>query len=245
MNWIFFKIGNKKQVKKKIAIILFVNIGFSQWGNFDISSYNYAPSDLKILIESIAFNLSQNPSFYHSTQERVNISFDLSQNTIFKSNEYRDRYSEFFPKFSSNIFVTKNLILMGSISQLYSKKDIIQLLSWGMIFTSEKDASFPLQTSVVFCNLSGPRDFSMGTVSIISATYLKFMNQKFQFGIGKEMYSAHFFTRDTELPKNLKGEINFLLLGLELGGNPFIITPHIRLRPNLIGFSLKLILPVN
>ena len=53
MNWIFFKIGNKKQVKKKIAIILFVNIGFSQWGNFDISNYNYAPSDLKILIDAV------------------------------------------------------------------------------------------------------------------------------------------------------------------------------------------------
>ena len=92
----------------------------------------------------------------------------------------------------------------------------------------------------MFCNLSGPRDFSLRSVSLTMAILIQAADHQIQIGLGKEMYSAKFFLEDANFPTAMKGEINYILLGMNFERDSIGIFPQIRFHPRLIGTSVRM-----
>jgi hypothetical protein len=234
-------IHNKINILKKWTVFLmFFNFGISQWAAFDIQQEAYSSVDLRTFIESTTFGLSANPAYMLSSEKRVNVGMGFSRNILLHSNRYQNQFSGWFPKFSVDVFITNNLYLIGRLSQFYSNEDIIQFHNYGFALTSGEDDSYPWQSSVVFCNLAGPRDFALRSVSLKMITRIQMIGHQVQMGIGKEMYSTTFYINDVNFPSKMKGEINYLLLGMQFERNLFRIMPQIRLHPRLIGTSVRM-----
>ena len=228
----------------RISIIFLFNFCFCQWEGYDIKNISYNSSEFHSFIEGKVFNLSLNPQFFHNTKERVIIGFGLSNNFLFDHNYYREKLSGLFPKILANIFVTKNFIFHGSLSQFYISNEVIQSVNWGATIISVNSFYSPIHTSAIFCNLSGARDLSINSVSFLCASYFYLLNREIQIGLGKEMYTSRILNNSLEIPNYLKSETNFLLLGIEINKNPITITSNVRIGSDLVGFSIISTLPV-
>ena len=131
---------------------------------------------------------------------------------------------------------------MGRLSQFYSGKNIVQSNNYGIALVSGEDATYPWQTSIVFCSLKGPQKFALRDISLSMATLVQVADHQIQVGVGKEMYSARFFFEDANIlfPNGMKGEINYILLGMHLNRKSIRITPQIRFNPRLIKTSIRM-----
>lgn len=232
-------------IRKKATLLFLFNISFSQWAGYDISQVEYSSSDLRTFIESTAFGLSANPFLILSPEKRVYVGATISKNALVRSNTYQHQLSGLVPKFSADVFITNNLYFIGGLSQFYTNNDIVHSHNYGIALTSGEDAFYPWQTSVVFFRLTGPKDLTLRTVSLNLSTVTQVMNYQIQAGLGKEMYSATFFLNDVNFPTGMKGEINYLLLGIELEKGSFGIVPQIRVHPGLIGVSVGMTLGID
>ena len=217
---------------KWVLLLVFFTFGFSQWADVDVED-SFTSTGLRIFIESTTFGLSPNPSLISFPKNRVYVGVGLSQN----------QFSGWVPKFSTDVFITKNLYFMGRLSQFYSDENIVHSHNYGFALTSREDIVYPWQTSIVFCNLTGPQDFSLRSVSLTMVTQIKVADHQIQIGLGKEMYSAKFFLEEakTLFPNGMKGENNYILLGMYFERNSVGIIPQIRFHPGLIGTSIRMI----
>ena len=217
--------------RRWVLLIVFFTFGFSQWADVDVED-SFTSTGLRIFIESTTFGLSPNPLLISFPKNRVYVGVGLSQNQLFG----------WAPKFSADIFITNNLYFMGRLSQFYSDENIIHSHNYGIALTSEEDVVYPWQTSVVFCNLTGPQDFALRSVSLTMVTLIQVADLPIQVGLGKEMYSARFFLEEAKIlfPNGMKGEINYILLGVHFERNSIGIIPQIRFHPGLIGMSVRM-----
>ncbi len=225
---------------KRIVLFMFFTFGFSQWAGYDVHQEEYSSTDLRIFIEGKTFGLSANPALIISPKNRAYVGIGLSKNTLFRPNTYQKQLSGWVPNFSADIFITNNLYFIGRISQFYSEEDIVHSHNFGFALKSGDDVSYPWQTSVVFCNLSGPQDFALRSVSLTMAILIQAADHQIQIGIGKEMYSAKIFLEDANFPTAMKGEINYILLGMNFERDSIGIFPQIRFHPRLIGTSVRM-----
>ena len=131
---------------------------------------------------------------------------------------------------------------MGRLSQFYSDENIVHSHNYGIALTSEEDVAYPWQSSVIFCNLKGPQDFALRSVSLTMVTLIQVADHQIQVGLGKEMYSARFFLEEEKIlfPNGMKGEINYISLGMHFERNSIGIIPQIQLHPGLIGASVRM-----
>ncbi len=232
-------IKNLSVTGKWIFSLMFFTFGFSQWAGYDVHQEEYSSTDLRIFIEGKTFELSANPSIIISPENRVYVGIGLSNNTLLRPNMYQKQLSGWVPNFSADIFITNNLYFVGRISQFYSEEDIVHSHNFGFALKSGDDVSYPWQTSVVFCNLSGPQDFALRSVSLTMAILIQAAGHQIQIGLGKEMYSAKFFLEDANFPTAMKGGINYILLGMNFKRDSIRIVPQIRFHPMLIGTSIR------
>ena len=224
-----------------VLLLVFLTFGFSQWAEVDVRD-SFTSTDIKIFVESTTFGLSPNPSLIFFSKNRVFVGVGLSNNLLLNSSIYQNQFSGWVPKFSADIFITNNLYFMGRLSQFYSGKDIVHSHNYGIALTSGEDTTYPWQTSVVFCNLKGPQDFALRDISLSMATLVQVADHQIQVGLGKEMYSARFFFEDANIlfPNGMKGEINYILLGMHLKRSSIGIIPQIRFNPGLIRASFRM-----
>ena len=224
-----------------VLLLVFFTFGFSQWAEVDVRD-SFTSTDIKIFVESTTFGLSPNPSLIFFSKNRVFVGVGLSNNLLLNSSIYQNQFSGWVPKFSADIFITNNLYFMGRLSQFYSGKDIVHSHNYGIALTSGEDTTYPWQTSVVFCNLKGPQDFALRDISLSMATLVQVADHQIQVGLGKEMYSARFFFEDANIlfPNGMKGEINYILLGMHLKRSSIGIIPQIRFNPGLIRASFRM-----
>ena len=224
-----------------VLLLVFFTFGFSQWAEVDVRD-TFTSTDIKIFVESTTFGLSPNPSLISFSKTRVYVGVGLSNNLLLNSSIYQNQFSGWVPKFSADIFITNNLYFMGRLSQYYSGKDIVHSHNYGIALISGEDATYPWQTSVVFCDLKGPKDFALRDISLSMATLVQIADHQIQVGLGKEMYSARFFFEDANIlfPNGMKGEINYILLGMHLKRSSIGIIPQIRFNPGLIRASFRM-----
>jgi hypothetical protein len=222
-------------------LLVFFTFGFSQWAEVDVRD-SFTSTDIKTFVESTTFGLSPNPSLISFSKKRVYVGVGLSNNIFLNPSIYQNQLSGWVPKFSADIFITNNLYFMGRLSQFYSGKDIVQSHNYGIALVSGGYSTYPWQTSVVFCSLKGPQDFALRDISLSMATLVQVADHQIQVGVGKEMYSARFFFEDANIlfPNGIKGEINYILLGMHLNRNSIRITPQIRFNPGLIKASIRM-----
>ena len=74
-------------------------------------------------------------------------------------------------------------------------------------------------------------------------TLKQLADHQIQVGMGKEMYSARFFSDETKtlFPNGMEGEINYILLGMHFQRNSIGIIPQIQFHPGLIGMSVRMV----
>ena len=227
---------------KYVLSLLFFTLGFSQWAYVDVKD-SFTSTDLRTFIESTTFGLSPNPSIISIDKNRVYIGVELSNNALLNSRIDQNRLSGWIPKFSADVFITNNLYFVGRLSQFYSDENIVHSHNYGIALKSGEDVAYPWYTSVVFCNLTGPKDFALRSVSLTMGTLIQLADHQIQVGLGKEMYSARFFSDETKtlFPNGMEGEINYISLGMHFQRNSVGIIPQIQFHPGLIGVSVRMI----
>ena len=227
---------------KCVLSLLFFTFGFSEWAYVDVKD-SFTSTDLRTFIESTTFGLSPNPSIIPFHKNRVYVGIELSNNALLNSSIDQNRLSGWIPKFSADVFITNNLYFVGRISQFYSDENIVHSHNYGIALKSGEDVAYPWYASVVFCNLTGPQDFALRSVSLTMGTLKQLADHQIQVGMGKEMYSARFFSDETKtlFPNGMEGEINYILLGMHFQRNSIGIIPQIQFHPGLIGVSVRVV----
>jgi len=232
-------------ITKHLGLLLCLNFCFAHWVDYNLDVEVYSQPDVRRFVEGAAFTISEIPSNLLSPDNRIHISVGLSKRLWSQNGIYQRQLSRMAPKFSAALFLTHNLTFIGGISQFHSDKQNIQIQSYGLALRTNEDTSYPLQTSAVFCRLAGPKDLNQRTVSLNLSSKLNIMGFEFQYGIGKEMYSATFLIDDSDFPSEMKGEINYFLIGMLIKNNKYGFISQLRLHPDLIGISLRVSLGID
>ena len=231
-------------IVKFLVLHVLLSFCFAQWVDFSLEQEEFSWPDVQRFLEGTAFTLSESPSNLISPNQRLHVSMGFSKHLWSHASIYQNQISRVAPKFSVAFFLTNNLTFIGGLSQFRSANQNIQIQNYGLALRANEDTSYPLQTSAVFCRLEGPKDLSQRTVSLNLSSKLNILSSNLQIGIGKKMYSATFFHNDNSFPLGMKGEINYLLLGMLIKNNTYGIVPQLRFHPNLIDITLKLSLGI-
>lgn len=229
---------------KFFVLHLLLSFCFAQWVDFSLAQEEFSQPDVQRFLEGAAFTLSESPSNLISPNHRMHVSIGFSKHLWSHASIYQSQISRVAPKFLVSFFLTNNLTFIGGVSQFRSANQNIQIQNYGLALRANEDTSYPLQTSVIFYRLEGPKDLSQRTVSLNLSSKINILNSNLQIGIGKEMYSATFLINDNSFPSGMKGEINYLLLGMLIKNNTYEIIPQLRFHPNLIDITLKFSLGV-
>lgn len=224
---------------KLLVLHVLLSFCFSQWVDFSLGQEEYSQPDVQRFLEGTAFTLSESPSNLISPNHRMHVSIGFSKHLWSHSGIYQNQISRVAPKFSVSFFLTNNLTFIGGVSQFQSANQNIQVHNYGLALRTNEDTPYPLQTSAVFYRLEGPRDLSQRTVSLNLSSKINILSSNLQFGVGKEMYSATFLIYNNSFPSGMKGEINYLLVGMLIKYNTYEIIPQLRFHPNLIDITLK------
>lgn len=234
-----------KYKTKHLGLLLCLNLCFAQWVDYNLDQEVYSQHDVQRFVEGAAFTLSEIPSNLISPDRRIHISIGLSKHLWSQTGIYQSQLSSMVPKFSAALFLTHNLTFIGGVSQFHSGNQNIQIQSYGLALRANEETSYPLQTSAVFCRLAGPKDLSLRTVSLNLSSKFNIVGFEFQLGIGKEMYSATFLLDNSNFPSEMKGELNYFLIGMLFKKNTYGFIPQLRLHPDLIGISLRVSLEID
>ena len=226
------------------SIILSQSLTFSQWISFDLSSIPVSlfQEQVEPFTRSISFmighpvtsTISENNRFQGGVS--FGMALDLSNKT-FNTNPLSG-----FPSLHGSFLVTENLRLNGAISGFSSGNDMVQVSSYGLDLLLSKENNNSINMLMNFGYLDGPSDFRCRTIHSSINRMIETRFIPIEYGVGINFYSAHISqTLSNEIRNKIKGQTNFVFVGLKWPINKWEIGTNVIFHPNTIFISIDLL----
>ena len=216
-------------MKKTVCLFLVIGIIYSQAANFNFSSNK--PENSKIISYHASFWLSELLMINPMSQSRLTISFGQSISISKVKNKHW-----FLPNSDFGFKVTENLALTSKVYGFILSNDQPQVFSvGGQYFFGDKEKSsvFSLNKS----NLKGLNDFRLSCLTLNIQKWRKWNDALFNIGIGSNFFKEVTYVSNTEIPRKIEGQTNFLSFTLMKQIYSAVLGGSLKIHPHRQYFS--------
>ena len=223
-------------MKRSIKILFFISqYLLGQFPSYDLSevSGNNFVAKVEPLIRSTSFSLG-----YHQFSEP-----DLSSRFSVNINAAVGTENSIFglPLIHGALLVTDNLIINGIIGGVTSDNDVLQYSGYGFSLSLSEDDTSQWTADLSLAKMDGPRHLHCRTIDASISKASKFKAFPFFFGFGVNQYTSRiFYQSDGEIPENISGSANFMLLGKIISFSCWSVETQARINNKITQFSISL-----
>jgi len=229
-----------KYILVLLLIFLIVPID-AQWATFDPEKVDVDEFKREITPFIKSVSLSQTNHFYSplNINNRLRLGIAYSRGINISGEDYSSELIRGYPNFAGNLLISENLVLKGNFSIFNSGSDVVQSFAYGFGLNLTNKESNNWKTSILFSQLQGPDDIKIK--SIDGNIIYDFELSKFQMfaGLGVNTYNAKILMDNDSIPNSIKGNVNYLLIGVLFNRGRFTIMPIIQLNSDVIVMSLE------
>ena len=206
-----------------------------QFPSYDLSevSGNNFVSAVEPLVRSTSFSLG-----YHQFSEP-----DLSSRFSVNVNAAVGTENSFFglPIIHGALLLTDNLIINGIIGGVTSDNDVLQYSGYGFSLSLSEDDTSQWVADLSLAKMDGPRHLHCRTIDASISKASTFKAFPFFFGFGINQYTSRiFYQSDGEIPENISGSANYMLLGKIISFSSWSVETQARINNKITQFSLSL-----
>ena len=219
-----------------IKILFFISqYLLGQFPSYDLSevSGNNFVATVEPLIRSTSFSLG-----YHQFSEP-----DLSSRFSVNINAAVGTENSIFglPLIHGALLVTDNLIINGIIGGVTSDNDVLQYSGYGFSLSLSEDDTSQWVADLSLAKMDGPRHLHCRTIDASISKASTFKAFPFFFGFGINQYTSRiFYQSDGEIPENISGSANYMLLGKIISFSSWSVETQARINNKITQFSLSL-----
>ena len=219
-----------------IKILFFISqYLFGQFPSYDLSEVtgNNFVAAVEPLVRSTSFSLG-----YHQFSEP-----DLSSRFSVNVNAAVGTENSFFglPIIHGALLLTDNLIINGIIGGVTSDNDVLQYSGYGFSLSLSEDDTSQWVADLSLAKMDGPRHLHCRTIDASISKASTFKAFPFFFGFGINQYTSRiFYQSDGEIPENISGSANYMLLGKIISFSSWSVETQARINNKITQFSLSL-----
>ncbi len=233
---------------KAVPIILILTISFSvplsaQWTSFELDDIELEKFQQQVEPFLKTISLSTNRHFLSpiNIYKRISIGVSYSRGINIAGEKHSTDIIGGYPNLASTLIVTKNLSLKGNMSIFKSKKDLVQSFAYGFgLKLTNKDKN-NWRFSVLFSKLQGPDDLKNRSIDAVIINEFEFGTVPIFAGLGLNTYNTKILIDDLDLvPTSIKGNANYLVLGILLTKGKLTILPILQVNSDVIIISIEI-----
>ncbi len=219
-----------------IKILFFISqFLLGQFPSYDLSEVtgNNFVAAVEPLVRSTSFSLG-----YHQFSEP-----DLSSRFSVNVNAAVGTENSFFglPIIHGALLLTDNLIINGIIGGVTSDNDVLQYSGYGFSLSLSEDDTSQWVADLSLAKMDGPRHLHCRTIDASISKASTFKEFPFFFGFGINQYTSRiFYQSDGEIPENISGSANYMLLGKIISFSSWSVETQARINNKITQFSLSL-----
>ena len=219
-----------------IKILFFISqFLLGQFPSYDLSEVtgNNFVAAVEPLVRSTSFSLG-----YHQFSEP-----DLSSRFSVNVNAAVGTENSFFglPIIHGALLLTDNLIINGIIGGVISDNDVLQYSGYGFSLSLSEDDTSQWVADLSLAKMDGPRHLHCRTIDASISKASTFKAFPFFFGFGINQYTSRiFYQSDGEIPENISGSANYMLLGKIISFSSWSVETQARINNKITQFSLSL-----
>ena len=219
-----------------IKILFFISqYLLGQFPSYDLSEVtgNNFVAAVEPLVRSTSFSLG-----YHQFSEP-----DLSRRFSVNVNAAVGTENSFFglPIIHGALLLTDNLIINGIIGGVTSDNDVLQYSGYGFSLSLSEDDTSQWVADLSVSKMDGPRHLHCRTIDASISKASTFKAFPFFFGFGINQYTSRiFYQSDGEIPENISGSANYMLLGKIISFSSWSVETQARINNKITQFSLSL-----
>jgi len=219
-----------------IKILFFISqYLLGQFPSYDLSEVtgNNFVAAVEPLVRSTSFSLG-----YHQFSEP-----DLSSRFSVNVNAAVGTENSFFglPIIHGALLLTDNLIINGIIGGVTSDNDVLQYSGYGFSLSLSEDDTSQWVADLSLAKMDGPRHLHCRTIDASISKASTFKEFPFFFGFGINQYTSRiFYQSDGEIPENISGSANYMLLGKIISFSSWSVETQARINNKITQFSLSL-----
>ncbi|MEE3149750.1 MAG: hypothetical protein VX284_02090 [Candidatus Neomarinimicrobiota bacterium] len=219
-----------------IKILFFISqYLLGQFPSYDLSEVtgNNFVAAVEPLVRSTSFSLG-----YHQFSEP-----DLSSRFSVNVNAAVGTENSFFglPIIHGALLLTDNLIINGIIGGVTSDNDVLQYSGYGFSLSLSEDDTSQWVADLSLAKMDGPRHLHCRTIDASISKASTFKAFPFFFGFGINQYTSRiFYQSDGEIPENISGSANYMLLGKIISFSNWSVETQARINNKITQFSLSL-----
>ncbi len=219
-----------------IKILFFISqYLLGQFPSYDLSEVtgNNFVAAVEPLVRSTSFSLG-----YHQFSEP-----DLSSRFSVNVNAAVGTENSFFglPIIHGALLLTDNLIINGIIGGVTSDNDVLQYSGYGFSLSLSEDDTSQWVADLSLAKMDGPRHLHCRTIDASISKASTFKEFPFFFGFGINQYTSRiFYQSDGEIPENISGSTNYMLLGKIISFSSWSVETQARINNKITQFSLSL-----
>jgi hypothetical protein len=233
---------------KTIPIILILIISFSvplsaQWTSFELDNIELEKFQQQVEPFLKTISLSTNRHFFSPTNINKRLSLGLSYShgiNIAGENHSTDLIGG-YPNLAGILIVTQNLSLKGNMSIFKSESDLVQSFAYGFGLNLTNKDKNNWQFSVLFSKLQGPDDFKNRSIDAVIINEFEITSIPIFIGLGLNTYNTKILIEDFDsIPKLIKGNANYLLLGTLFTKGRLTIIPVLQVNSDVAIISIEI-----
>tara|TARA_X000001036_G_scaffold271708_1_gene252305 strand:- start:189 stop:866 length:678 start_codon:yes stop_codon:yes gene_type:complete len=219
-----------------------MNLLFGQTLSYDISKVDKSifVSSVKPLLRSTSFSLGHHQLVKSNLNQRFYLSIVFPFGYDLTNRSFIEKSILGLPLLQSSLMISNNLRINGKIGGLTSDNDVINYYSYGFSLGLIKDDPSLWIADLSVGKMDGPKYINCRTFdfSIIKSNLFNVF--PLYIGVGNNQFNSRIFNiNDEEIPNNISGSINYIMIGKIFSFFKWDISPQIRLNIDFSQFSIS------
>lgn len=225
-----------------IELFIIMNLLFGQTLSYDISKVDKSifVSSVKPLLRSTSFSLGHHQLVKNNLNQRFYLSIVFPFGYDLTNRSFIEKSILGLPLLQSSLLISNNLRINGKIGGLTSDNDVINYYSYGFSLGLIKDDPSLWIADLSVGKMDGPKYINCRTFdfSIIKSNLFNVF--PLYIGVGNNQFNSRIFNiNDEEIPNNISGSINYIMIGKIFSFFKWDISPQIRLNIDFSQFSIS------
>ena len=225
-----------------IELFIIMNLLFGQTLSYDISKVDKSifVSSVKPLLRSTSFSLGHHQLVKNNLNQRFYLCIVFPFGYDLTNRSFIEKSILGLPLLQSSLLISNNLRINGKIGGLTSDNDVINYYSYGFSLGLIKDDPSLWIADLSVGKMDGPKYINCRTFdfSIIKSNLFNVF--PLYIGVGNNQFNSRIFNiNDEEIPNNISGSINYIMIGKIFSFFKWDISPQIRLNIDFSQFSIS------
>tara|TARA_B110000438_G_C15784220_1_gene637654 strand:- start:614 stop:1324 length:711 start_codon:yes stop_codon:yes gene_type:complete len=225
-----------------IELFIIAQLLFGQFPSYNISKADESNFSISIkpLIRSTSFSLGYHQLANNSVKQRFSVSIIFPMGHDLTNKSFIEKSILGLPLIHSSLLVSDNFRFNGKIGGFTSENDVVNYYSYGFSLGLVKEYPNLWILDLSIGKMEGPKYINCRTFDFSITKSNLFNIFPFYIGVGNNQFNSRvFYSNIEEIPKNISGSTNYIMLGKIFSSLKWKISPQIRLNIKFSQFSIS------